>query len=100
MLQAIGQLGLTHGKEVSKVTPRLFPMTTKGKAFRAARRHPNPKSTKKRIETSSVWRGHIASQCPNKQTMVAREHGEIETASEDSDHDDEEIPQLEDCSDD
>ena len=32
--------------------------------------------------------------------MVAREHGEIETASEDSDHDDEEIPQLEEYSDD
>ena len=32
--------------------------------------------------------------------MLAREHGDIEIASEDSDHDDEEIPQLEECSDD
>ena len=54
MLQAIGQLGLTHEKEVSKVIPRLFPMITKGKAFQVARRHLNPKSTKKRIEISSV----------------------------------------------
>ena len=44
-----------------------------------------------------LGRGHITSQCPNKRTMVAREHGEIKTTSEESDNDDE-IPQLEDGS--
>ena len=33
---------------------RLFPMQTKGKVFRAAKTHLNPKSTKKRIEILSV----------------------------------------------
>ena len=33
---------------------KLFPMITRTKAFRAARRHLNPKLTKKKIETSSV----------------------------------------------
>nr|KAJ0199523.1 hypothetical protein LSAT_V11C600323720 [Lactuca sativa] len=39
-------------------------------------------------------RGHIASQCPNKLTMVIRENGEIETDESDS------IVSPEDCSDD
>ena len=54
VLQAIGQIGLTHRKEVNKVIARLFQMITRAKAFRAEGRHPNLKSTKKRIETSSV----------------------------------------------
>ena len=41
-------------KEVSTVMTRLFPMQTKGKAFRAVKTHLNLKSTKKRIEILSV----------------------------------------------
>ena len=37
-------------------------------------------------------------QCPNKRIMTAREHGKIKTTSKDNDHDDEDIPQLEECS--
>jgi hypothetical protein len=39
-------------------------------------------------------RGHIASQCPNKQVMVLQANGEIVTDDEDSDTDD--MPPLED----
>jgi hypothetical protein len=39
-------------------------------------------------------RGHIASQCPNKQVMVLQANGEIVTDCEDSDTDD--MPPLED----
>jgi hypothetical protein len=41
--------------------------------------------------------GHIASQCPNKRTMIARVDGEMETESE-SDAD--QMPMLEDTCDD
>ncbi|KAG2411210.1 hypothetical protein I3760_Q021300 [Carya illinoinensis] len=41
--------------------------------------------------------GHIASQCPNKHVMIMRDNGEVMTASED---DRDEIPELEDASDD
>ena len=41
-------------------------------------------------------RGHIASQCPNKQVMVLQANGEIVTDDEDSDTDD--MPPLEDVS--
>ncbi|KAG2712430.1 hypothetical protein I3760_04G125400 [Carya illinoinensis] len=41
--------------------------------------------------------GHIASQCPNKRVMIMRDNGEVMTASED---DRDEIPELEDASDD
>ena len=54
VLLIVRQIGLTHGKEVSKVMARLFPMTIKGKAFWTTKRHLNLKSTKKRIETSSI----------------------------------------------
>ncbi|XP_065635613.1 uncharacterized protein LOC136070113 [Quercus suber] len=40
--------------------------------------------------------GHIASQCPNKRTMIARIDGEVETESE---GDDDQIPSLEDACD-
>ena len=41
-------------------------------------------------------RGHIASQCPNRQVMVLQDNGEIVTDNEDSDTDD--MPPLEDIS--
>ena len=41
--------------------------------------------------------GHIASQCPNKRTMIVRIDGEVETKSE---GDDDQIPSLEDACDD
>ena len=41
--------------------------------------------------------GHIASQCPNKRTMIARIDGEVETESE---GDDDQFPSLEDACDD
>jgi hypothetical protein len=41
-------------------------------------------------------RGHIASQCPNKQVMVLQANGEIVTDDEDSDTDD--MPPLENVS--
>ena len=41
--------------------------------------------------------GHIASQCPNKRTMIALLDGEVETKSE---GDDDQIPSLEDACDD
>ena len=40
--------------------------------------------------------GHIASQCPNKKTMIARDDGEAETKSE---GDDDQMPSLEDARD-
>ncbi|GKV11343.1 hypothetical protein SLEP1_g22607 [Rubroshorea leprosula] len=43
-----------------------------------------------------LGRGHIASQCPNKHTMILREDGEIETEGE---SDDESMPPLEDVND-
>ena len=41
--------------------------------------------------------GHIASQCPNKRTIIASIDGEVETESE---GDDNQIPSLEDACDD
>ncbi|GKV05420.1 hypothetical protein SLEP1_g17437 [Rubroshorea leprosula] len=41
-----------------------------------------------------LGKGHVASQCPNKQTMILREDGEIET---DGESDDESMPPLEDA---
>jgi hypothetical protein len=41
--------------------------------------------------------GHIASQCPNKRTMIARVDGEVETESE---GDVDQMPMLEDTCDD
>ena len=41
--------------------------------------------------------GHIASQCPNKRTMIARVDGKVETESEE---DDDQMPSLEDACDD
>ena len=41
--------------------------------------------------------GHIASQCPNKRTMITRVDGEVETESEE---DDDQMPSLEDACDD
>ena len=41
--------------------------------------------------------GHIASQCLNKRTMIARIDGEVETESE---GDDDQFPSLEDACDD
>ncbi|GKV11635.1 hypothetical protein SLEP1_g22875 [Rubroshorea leprosula] len=43
-----------------------------------------------------LGRGHVASQCPNKHTMILREDGEIETKGE---SDDESMPTLEDAND-
>lgn len=40
--------------------------------------------------------GHIASQCPNKRTMIARANGEVET---ESDNGDEQMPPLDDACD-
>ena len=54
VLRVVGRIGLIHEKEVSTVMTRLFPMQTKGKAFRAVKTHLNLKSTKKRIEILSV----------------------------------------------
>ncbi|GKV13414.1 hypothetical protein SLEP1_g24421 [Rubroshorea leprosula] len=48
---------------------------------------------KPKIATS---KGHVASQCPNKHTMILREDGEIETEGE---SDDESMPPLEDAND-
>ena len=42
--------------------------------------------------------GHIASQCPNRRTMVIRDHGEVETESDKEDSSDD-MPPLEECSD-
>ena len=68
----------------------------KGKGISGSKETFKPEINKEKTRDIKCFkclgRGHIASQCPNKRTMVAREHGEIETASEDSDHDDEEIP--------
>ena len=41
--------------------------------------------------------GHIASQCPNKRTIIASIDGEVETESE---GDDDQIPSLKDACDD
>ena len=41
--------------------------------------------------------GHIALQCPNKRTMIARVDGDVETESE---KDDDQMPSLEDACDD
>ncbi|GKV11125.1 hypothetical protein SLEP1_g22406 [Rubroshorea leprosula] len=43
-----------------------------------------------------LGRGHIASQCPNKHTMILKEDGEIETEGE---SDDDSMPPLEDAND-
>ncbi|GKV08571.1 hypothetical protein SLEP1_g20184 [Rubroshorea leprosula] len=43
-----------------------------------------------------LGRGHVASQCPNKHTMILREDGEIETEGESND---ESMPPLEDAND-
>ncbi|KAL6327536.1 hypothetical protein AAG906_021627 [Vitis piasezkii] len=40
---------------------------------------------KRRDEAPNVNKGHIASQCPNKRTMIARVDGEVETESEEDD---------------
>ncbi|GKV07003.1 hypothetical protein SLEP1_g18815 [Rubroshorea leprosula] len=47
-------------------------------------------------EKSKTDRGHVASQCPNKHTMILREDGEIETEGE---SDDDSMPPLEDADD-
>ncbi|RVW89224.1 hypothetical protein CK203_032601 [Vitis vinifera] len=44
----------------------------------------------------SLGVGHIASQCPNKRTMIARVDGEMETESEEND---DQMPSLEDVCD-
>ena len=68
----------------------------KGKSISGSKEISKPEINKEKNRDIKCFkclgRGHIASQCPNKRTMVAREHGEIETASEDSNRDDEEIP--------
>ncbi|RVW76683.1 hypothetical protein CK203_047600 [Vitis vinifera] len=46
---------------------------------------------KRRDEAPNVNKGHIASQCPNKRTMIARVDGEVETESEE---DDDQMPSL------
>jgi hypothetical protein len=67
-----------------------FPVSTKVKS--------NPKLV---IAILSVFRclgvGHIASQCPNKRTMIARVDGEVETESEGND---DQMPPPEDACDD
>ncbi|RVW89762.1 Transposon Ty3-G Gag-Pol polyprotein [Vitis vinifera] len=55
------------------------------------------KQPKRRDEAPNVNKGHIASQCPNKRTMIARVDGEVETESEE---DDDQMPSLEDACDD
>ncbi|GKV11634.1 hypothetical protein SLEP1_g22874 [Rubroshorea leprosula] len=45
---------------------------------------------------TSASKGHIASQCPNKHTMILKEDGEIETEGE---SDDDSMPPLEDADD-
>ncbi|GKV07016.1 hypothetical protein SLEP1_g18829 [Rubroshorea leprosula] len=45
---------------------------------------------------TAASKGHVASQCPNKHTMILREDGEIETEGE---SDDESMPPLEDAND-
>ncbi|RVW25526.1 hypothetical protein CK203_111638 [Vitis vinifera] len=52
---------------------------------------------KRRDEAPNVNNGHIASQCPNKRTMIARVDGEVETESEEND---DQMPSLEDACDD
>ncbi|RVW44855.1 hypothetical protein CK203_087056 [Vitis vinifera] len=55
------------------------------------------KPPKMRDEAPNVNKGHIASQCPNKRTMIASVDGEVETESEE---DDDQMPSLEDACDD
>ncbi|RVW19071.1 hypothetical protein CK203_087628 [Vitis vinifera] len=52
---------------------------------------------KRRDEAPNVNKGHIASQCPNKRTMIARVDGKVETESEE---DDDQMPSMEDACDD
>ncbi|XP_059446590.1 uncharacterized protein LOC132178153, partial [Corylus avellana] len=52
---------------------------------------------KRRDDVPGVNKGHIASQCPNKRTMIALVDGEVETKSE---GDDDQMPSLEDTFDD
>ncbi|RVW21501.1 Transposon Ty3-I Gag-Pol polyprotein [Vitis vinifera] len=52
---------------------------------------------KRRDKAPNVNKGHIASQCPNKRTVIARVNGEVETKSEE---DDDQMPSLEDVCDD
>ncbi|RVW59804.1 RNA-directed DNA polymerase-like [Vitis vinifera] len=47
---------------------------------------------KRRDEAPNVNKGHIASQCPNKRTMITRINGEVET---ESGEDDDQMPSLE-----
>ncbi|XP_048231221.1 uncharacterized protein LOC125370265 [Ricinus communis] len=82
---------------------KVIPNDNKGKSISGNKDTSKPEINKEKNRDIKCFkclgRGHIASQCPNKRAMVARDHGEIETASEESDNDDE-IPQLEDGSDD
>ncbi|XP_048228809.1 uncharacterized protein LOC125369769 [Ricinus communis] len=82
---------------------KVIPNNNKGKSISGNKDTSKPEINKEKNRDIKCFkclgRGHIASQCPNKRAMVARDHGEIETASEESDNDDE-IPQLEDGSDD
>ncbi|XP_048235646.1 uncharacterized protein LOC125371163 [Ricinus communis] len=82
---------------------KVIPNDNKGKSISGNKDTSKPEINKEKNKNIKCFkclgRGHIASQCPNKRAMVARDHGEIETASEESDNDDE-IPQLEDGSDD
>ncbi|RVX10156.1 Transposon Ty3-G Gag-Pol polyprotein [Vitis vinifera] len=52
---------------------------------------------KRKYEAPNVNKGHIASQCPNKRTMIARVDGEVETESK---KDDDQMPSLENACDD
>ncbi|XP_058003679.1 uncharacterized protein LOC131180086 [Hevea brasiliensis] len=46
-----------------------------------------------------LWKGHYASQCPNKRVMVMRPNGKIESEDDDDDDTSESMPPLEEASD-
>ena len=79
--------GGKHGND------KVVPNTNKGKRILGSKDTSKPEINKEKNRDIKCFkclgRGHIASQCPNKRTMVTREHGENETASEESDNDDE-----------
>ncbi|XP_050242022.1 uncharacterized protein LOC126690975 [Quercus robur] len=87
----------SHAKSLDKSqTPKLEPKSTttshvpQGKTEASTSRNHDIKCFR------CQGRGHIASQCPNKQAMVLQANGEIVTNDEDSDTDD--MPPLEDVS--
>ncbi|RVW23861.1 Transposon Ty3-G Gag-Pol polyprotein [Vitis vinifera] len=77
-------------RDIANVTPN--GRKDEGVVFKSKTEPP-----KRRDETPNVNKGHIASQCPNKRTMIARVDRDVETESE---KDDDQMPSLEDACDD